>query len=109
MPVSPVKTRPVRYAAGAAVAAIWGEAKTVAVPEAAAAPESGTITRRFAIVVAVDCGELLIVLLPPKRVATGVACVAAEANTAIVAFRGNIEVAVLGVAVLTFPVKQVDT
>ena len=110
MPVMPVDASVERNAAGVAVAAVRAEVATVAVPEAAnAAKVSSTINRWVDIVFPVNSGKLLTVLPPPKRVSTGVACVATEANTVLVAFGGNVEATVLGVAVLTFPVKQVDT
>ena len=109
VPVPPVQTRATRLSVAAVVVAtVWAEEATVLVPEATGVV-SGTINVLVDIVVAVKRRELLIVLDIPKRVSTGVACVATEANTVVVAFIGNLEVAVFGVAVLAFPVKQVDT
>ena len=105
-----MKTRAARLSAAAVVvAAVREEVATVAPSEAAEAVSSGTIMELQTIVVAVESGELLVVLPATKRVSAGVASVATEANTILVAFVGNVETAVLGVAVLTFPVKQVDT
>ena len=110
VPGIPVQPRAARVSAAAVVvAAVREEVATVAPSEAAEAVSSGTIMELQTIVVAVESGELLVVLPATKRVSAGVASVATEANTVVVAFIGNVETVVLGVAVLTFPVKQVDT
>ena len=95
--------------AGVAVATVRAEEATAVPPETVAvAIASGTIIVR-GIVVPVNSWELFIILTRPKQVSTGGSCVATDVQMVIVAFQCNIAVAVLGVAVLTFPVNQVDT
>ena len=59
------------------------------------------------VVVAIYRWEFLATVMP-KRVAN-VSREATDVKAIVVALWCNVEVAVLGVAVLTFPVKQVDT
>ena len=110
MPVSPVKTGEAKHVANVAVATVRGEGTAAAAPpEATTAPVNCAVDSRPSIVVAVKSCELLTAMQLHKQLAIGVSCVATDVKTVLVAFVDNVEVAVLGVAVLTFPVKQVDT
>ena len=96
VPGIPVETLAPGRAPAVVVATVRVEVTTAAPPEAAAAMASGTITGRD-IVVPVNSGKLLPVLGPKRlsteRVSTGAACVATDAQTVVVTFGRNVELA----------------